>query len=186
MQRGVDRARASWKRPPTRDSACWPAAHSHRPGLLPTRASSPGPHHPLLPRVLSSGGQPAGKPLEMHVLTLHLGGRRCLPSRWSRALACVWMCAEERACVCVCASTCQHRSVSPGALLVTAGARFPVREVGVRVVMLHGVLPKLETSWCMRREPRLAGRAAVTSRAPRSHPGGFRWEMWLVDNQVGK
>ena len=82
-------------------------------------------------------------------------------------------CVQKSVHVCVRARACVSTSVSPGALLVTAGARFPVREVGVRVVMLRGVLPKLETSWCVWREPQLAGRAAVTSCASRSPPWGL-------------
>ena len=46
-------------------------------------------------------------------------------------------CVQKSVHVCVRARACVSTSVSPGALLVTAGARFPVREVGVRVVMMN-------------------------------------------------
>lgn len=96
-------------------------------------------------------------------------------------------CVQKSVHVCVCTRACVRTSVSPGALLVTAGARFPVHEVGVRV----GMLPKLETSWCVRREPQLAGRAAVTSCAPlvtQVPPVGAlgRRCQWSATKQVNK
>lgn len=81
--------------PPTRDSACRLAAHSHQPRLLPTRTSRPGPlilcslESPLagsLQGVCGSHWKPVSA---SSVLTLCLGGRRRLSSRWSLALACV-------------------------------------------------------------------------------------------------